>query len=125
MIKLFIALFVSLSVASCSTNWGNVRKSVVECGSKLVEGQLPGLFNKVKEVLEGGSPDWSSQLDSLGIKDGIGLVVCAVTKYVQLNSTPTTSTAAGTKSKVSALTVSDLSKTQAVLKAVSYLSKHK
>src|SRR5688572_14250732 len=124
MLKSIVAIALSLSVISSCAQLKNVGKATAECSLKLVEGQLPGLFNKVKEVLEGGSPDWSSQLETLGLKDGIGFVVCAVQKYVQLNSTQI-KTSSGVATRVSALTVADLSKAQAVLKGVQFLEKHK
>ncbi len=125
--KFIVALFLCLSLSACckpgvQTKWCNAQVAVTECGSALLAGKLPGLLQQVGTILEGGSPDFHTQLDGLKV-DGISVAYCVVKKYVELNSVPMTPTksADGTVAKVSALTVPNIAKTLGVLRALDYL----
>lgn len=121
---LSLSIIGSLFISACckpgvQSKWCNVKTAVLDCGSALLRGKLPGLLGDVTKILEGGKADWKSQLDDLSV-DGFSVAVCVVREYIKLNSSVTSSDG-GVGTSKSALTVNNLSKAPAVFRALEYL----
>jgi hypothetical protein len=126
MLKIIVALFAALSLSACckpglSPTLCTTQKVLTDCGSKLLQGKLPGLVAQVSELLEKEDNfGWDLQLDSL-VVDGISVGKCVVKKYVEIK-TGKTLTTLGVSTKSSALTVGALKKNVGVSRANFYLS---